>query len=808
MKKHIELLAPAGSFDSLKAAIANGADAVYLGGGRFNARINAGNFTEQELVSAFDYAHDRDVKVYVTLNTLIKNDELPEAIDFSAFCYEQGADAIIVQDLGLLDAVSKAIPDLTIHASTQMTVTSSASILELEKLGVKRVVLARELSLSEIKAISQSIRAELEVFVHGALCVCYSGQCLMSSFIGGRSGNRGTCAQPCRLPWSVARSGAAFSQESYLISPRDLMALELLPELLNAGVSSLKLEGRMKSPEYVAIVTGIYRKYLDLALSGEEDFAVEPQDRTRLLQAFNRGGFTQSYLKGEKDYRKLVYTRHPKNQGVSIGQVTEARSEAVKIRLDAELHMGDGLEIMDPKKGPQSMIVTSMVQNGQHARFAAQGSSLWVGDLKALISQGSMVYRTLSKPLFEEARLSYEREGRSAVPIEVWFYLKVGAPARLIIRDAQGREAEAFSEKAAEQAINRPLAKERVEEQLSKTGETPYKVRNITFETDGLSTIPIASINAMRRDALEELQHKRVAASKRVLGKEYKSVLIKDLEPYFPGHDLSLTAHFYKMPHTLEGLEGKVGRVYLPLGHTALIKELRKQFSGELYLWTPNILKDTEFEDIILRLKELDRVFNGLAVGNLGAFERIKEVFPSCPFTAEASFNSFNDYTVSLLYEQGIGTVVLSPELRLSEVKDFSHLSPSLEAVVYGRSLLMTMEYCPSAGETGCSQRCESCPGSKGELKDRKGEVFPFVRDPVFRRTSIYNAHPMLMDDVEALKDSPLNRLRLVFTNETEEQVESIVSYYEDRLKKQKTAPKVLESIEKMKAAGCLLYTS
>ena len=288
MRKHkLELLAPAGSFESLKAAVSNGADAIYLGGGKHNARVNAANFTEKELAAAIDYAHERDKKVYTTLNTLVKNHELKDVLRFAEYIYKEGADAVIVQDLGLVRLLKEYLPELCIHASTQMTLANSEAVKTVESMGVNRVVLPRELTLDEIRIIGENTSVQLEVFVHGALCVCYSGQCLMSSFIGGRSGNRGLCAQPCRLPWSLSKDGKVYGNSSYLISPRDLMTIELLPRLKNAGISSLKIEGRMKSPEYVAIITSIYEN-IWICWRTEKAYTVEKADKEILMQAFNR----------------------------------------------------------------------------------------------------------------------------------------------------------------------------------------------------------------------------------------------------------------------------------------------------------------------------------------------------------------------------------------------------------------------------------------------------------------------------------------------------------------------------------------
>lgn len=798
----IELLAPAGSFESLKAAVANGANAVYLGGGRFNARVNAGNFSGQELVAALDYAHERGVKVYLTLNTLLKNDELNEAMELAAFVSQQGADAVIVQDLGLLRLIKEALPELPVHVSTQATVTQSASVRMLEQLGASRVVLARELSLEEIKTIRQACRAELEVFVHGALCVCYSGQCLMSSFIGGRSGNRGLCAQPCRLPWALSRNGQSFDKEGYLLSPRDLMALDLLPRLKEAGVSSLKLEGRMKSPEYVAIVTGIYRKYLDLLEEkGEAGFRVSEQDRERLLQAFNRGGFTQHYLIGEKSYNRLVYTRHPKHQGILIGKVTGNRPPYVRISLDKPLAMGDGLEIMDEAKGTQSLIVTAIMEDKHHVREAQAGSSPWVGDLKTTIKEGSLVYKTLSKPLFEEARQSFERGEMRLVPVDMAVTLKIGEPLRLQITDDEGHAVSHKSEVLVEKALKKPMTEERLKEQLQKTGDTPYGLRTLDVVMDPESTVPVSAINALRREALEALKAQRIQGHKRP-GRE---IVIPDSPAqagYFPGKRLFLTASFVQYPSSLAFLNGRVSRVYLPIGSRESLERLTEGYSGEIFLWTPSVLRDEEWDELMTALMDLQDLFVGLTYGSLGTLSLLKKAFPNKLFCADQSMNVFNRYTAALQAQSGAGTAVLSPELMLNELKGFETDSPLLEAYAYGRLPLMTMEHCPSAAETACSGRCEACNKNKGYLKDRKGEIFPFVRDPRTRTTRMFNAHPMFMDDMAALKETPISYIRLAFLHEDEETMAQIVDYYAALVDDKAPSDTVTERIKDLKSQG------
>lgn len=303
-KDRIELLVPAGGMEQFLAAVENGADAIYVGGQLFNARAGAQNFKDEELILALDYAHKRGVKVYVTMNTLLRNDELEPALRYASFLHDSGVDAIIVQDIGFGELVRRALPELEIHMSTQATITDANSAKVAHELGYKRVVVARELALPEIEDICRAgsdgaSDFEVEVFVHGAICVCYSGQCQYSRYYGGRSGNRGSCAQPCRLSYaSYDEGGRRLVEASHPMSPRDMCLLDQLGGLIDAGAASFKIEGRLKSAEYVAIVTSIYRKYIDIYLE-EGYIEVSDEDRDALLQIFNRGEFTNAYLKGE-----------------------------------------------------------------------------------------------------------------------------------------------------------------------------------------------------------------------------------------------------------------------------------------------------------------------------------------------------------------------------------------------------------------------------------------------------------------------------------------------------------------------------
>jgi U32 family peptidase len=491
-KRKVELLAPAGGMNQLLAAVENGADAVYLGGRLFNARINATNFTMEELKEGIDYAHLRNVKIYITMNVLIKDEELEEAVKYAAEMYHLGIDGIILQDIGLADALRKTLPDLPLHFSTQGTIYNTSGVRTAIKLGFKRVVLARELTIEEIRTIAAEQLCELEVFVHGALCMSYSGQCHLSRAIGGRSANRGECAQPCRLPYQDENGN-----EGYHLSPKDLCAIDQLGALMEAGVSSFKIEGRMKSAEYVATVTRIYRKYLDLALRGKA-YTVEAKDKEDLLQAFNRGGFTQGYLLGQPG-QKLLSGRIPKHQGVLVGKVLARPKvkDMVDISYTAELSLGDGIEIHG--REINSNILTYIKKGAkQRAR---------IGDFRGDIKAGDLVYRTSSKILLEQAKGSYLPEARKewrTIPVGMKFYAAPDQYPTLEIWEGEHHVA-VTGEVKCEIALNRSIDKETISRQLSKTGGTPFLPSKIEIELGEDTSMPLSALNQMRREATDKL---------------------------------------------------------------------------------------------------------------------------------------------------------------------------------------------------------------------------------------------------------------------------------------------------------------
>lgn len=514
--KKCELLVPAGGEKQFIAAVENGADAVYMGGLLYNARMGADNFTADQIGKAVDYAHLRNVKVYVTMNTLLEDEELDSALGLAEILYEKGVDALIVQDLGLGELIRQRMPDFPLHLSTQATIYSRAGVEAAAELGYERAVLARELSLEQILDCSVPQIIETEVFVHGALCFCYSGQCQLSRFIGGRSGNKGCCAQPCRLPYSCR------GKESYPLSPKDLCLIDHLGELIDAGVSSLKIEGRMKSAEYVATVTRLYRKYIDRYLQWGE-YAVSAEDRQELTQIFNRGGFTSGYTWGDPK-EGLMSGLLPKNQGIKVGYVSNSAKGGLlaDLKLSEPLEMGDVIEVHG--RDLFSTKVTYLEE------LKGKNGLVRVGDMKAEVSPGDEVYRIVSFRLMKKAEesfkgISFDGEpisGKRKIPVDMTLKASCGEPAELtaVCCDADGKKISVRTvceDVIPQQAINRATSEEEIEKQLSKTGKTPFAPGHIRILQRGQLFIPVSGINKLRRMALSDLAEAKKSTCRRTL---------------------------------------------------------------------------------------------------------------------------------------------------------------------------------------------------------------------------------------------------------------------------------------------------
>ncbi len=498
MQKEIELLAPAGTWEALEAAVNAGADAVYLGGKAFGARAYASNFDREEMKKAVYFCHMHHVRLYVTVNTLVDDKELPELEDYLVFLHNVGVDGIIVQDMGVIRAAQKLVPGLPLHASTQMTVTNSAGVRFAAEHGIVRVVPARELSLTDLKKASDT-GLEIEAFIHGALCVCYSGQCLMSSLIGGRSGNRGRCAQPCRLPYTlVDKNGkdllAGKDAGQYLLSPKDLNTLRVLPQMIDAGVVSYKIEGRMKRPEYVAVVVDAYRRAMDSYKRGA--YEVPEKDLANIEQIFNRD-FTTAYLE-KRQGRLMMSDRRPNNRGVLIGRVQN-------------IHAGDGLEFWVKVGGRVGTVVNGLRVNGAVVETAAAGTLAEI-DVPKGVRLNDRVFRTLDSELMAYAGQFYGEKNKKRIPVTATVIAHMGSPLTVMLTDADGNTGSGLTDFIAEPARKHALDEAAVRKQVDRLGTTEYKLEKLETEMDAGIMVPMSEINEARRKACEALDQARLEA--------------------------------------------------------------------------------------------------------------------------------------------------------------------------------------------------------------------------------------------------------------------------------------------------------
>ena len=740
----MELLAPAGDERALRAAVQNGADAVYLGAGAFNARRGAGNFDGDALDAAVRYCHARGVQVHVTLNTLVREDEFDALLQTVRAINRAGADAVIVQDFGVARALRRLAPDLRLHASTQMAVHNPQAAAFLRDNGFDRVVLARELDYAEIAACARE-GVEVECFAHGALCVACSGQCLMSSLVGGRSGNRGMCAQPCRLPWrleGVAREG------EYALSTKDLCAIDQLARLRDAGARSLKLEGRLKRAEYVAVTVAAYRRALD-ALNEGRPYSPR-EDRAALAQMFNRGGFTRGYAPGVAE-EELMYPARPNHIGALVGKCAEVGW----IVLEADVLDADALALR--RRGADDMPVKLSGRAGERVRCprAARGDAL---------------FRLVSEAQMKRARETFEAERRQA-PVSARATLRVGQPARLWVGDGE-REAEAVGE-VVQEATGRGLDAERAIAQLKKTGGTPWAVTDVALEADANAFCPVSVLNALRRDALARLEDARCAVARREGtyarehvkgGKIGKPLLIAQsadpgqlVKALMAGADAAVFESRDLRPGALDA-------VSLPA-------------EGRLGLAVPAVLDG-----------EALRALNAWALRHGDRFEmtylsNVGQLGLEWPGRRVGDFmlNVGNDAAVSQLMDWGMEAYTPSVELNAGQV---ARMGGEKQLVVWGRLPLMHLRHCPLRAAKGMKGRhadcrhCDACTPSERldgrSLIDRKGAAFPLQRvaEPGGCVIQVLNSVPLMpLRKLERLPAAAAWRLLL----SPDEPVEAVV---------------------------------
>ena len=771
--KKIELLSPVGDFECLKAAVQNGANSVYFGATNFNARASAANFDLTNLKEAIAYAKLRGVNTHLTLNTLIKDTEFEDAVLLAKKAYEFGIDAIIVQDLGLARFLIKNFPDLPIHASTQMTVHNLEGALEAQKLGFKRVVLSRELSLEEIQYICSNTNVEIETFIHGALCISYSGQCLFSSMIGGRSGNRGKCAGPCRLPYELSGTLPSSSQnqtsktnnsksevstisKGYLLSTKDLCGLEFLPKLIDAGVMCFKIEGRMKTPEYVATVTRIYRKYIDLALSNKP-YIIDEKDVKDLMQVFNRGGFSTGHL-DSKANTSLVFPEKPNNMGIYIGNIANLKPNKghVFINLTDNVSIGDTIEF---EKESTKYTVSELMIKNKNITTGLKKQLVEVGRMKGNLHIGDKVYKTNSKELSTSSYLSYQEEHKK-IDLSACITLKKNSPILLSVSTLSNTNpifddisVSLSSDILPVEAKSQPLDKNRVKSQLNKTKDTIFTFKDIDVILDDNLFLPsIKVLNELRRNALDEIL---LIANSRILRNSPTLPILNTSTHNNNKKDkkeISILLNILDENKNYNDLKN-VDNVYVPLKYFGnkkyenIIKNICENFNAYIYL--PTIIKSNYtnlLHNVIDNSIETFKV-SGFVVSNIsnGDFiykmkNKYKDRFK---FIGNYTLNIYNNKSIQEWKELGINRLTVSPELDKSTIDNIlNNSSVEQELIVYGRTPLMSMNYC-LLGKTNkcyptCGTQCKS--NTKYYLKDRLGFLFPILPDSIQTVSTLYNS--------------------------------------------------------------------
>ena len=783
MKDRVEILAPAGSMECLKAAIAAGADAVYTGGALFGARAYAHNLTEEELLEAIDYVHLHGRRLYLTVNTLIKDREMEKQMyDYLLPYYRQGLDAVIVQDIGLFRFIRKHFPDLPIHASTQMTLTGVDGAKFLEKEGAQRIVTSRELSMAEVKKIADETELEIESFVHGALCYCYSGQCLFSSFIGGRSGNRGQCAQPCRLLYRTPEA----KRPQYLLSLKDICTLELIPEMIESGIYSFKIEGRMKKPEYAAAVVFQYRKYADLYLKyyeecpAEEDpaayamkkYRVREEDRQMLLDLYNRGGFHTGYYHTQNG-REMISLNRPNHAGVPAVKVLAKKGRNVTAKALTDLYPQDIIEL-PMRKGREkadNYTCKDAVRKGMNVQIPVFADTPFKRD--------EIWMRTRNSTLIDTLREEFVN-GKIKERICGTFRLYPQEKATLTVK-CRDAEITVAGEKAQE-ALSQPMSRERIEKQLRKTGNTEFEFSFLKAEIGEKVFLPMQSLNELRREALETLEKvicEKYRRSGEVKDPEEDKTELSMEEEILSGWTASVrTAE--QMEVILE--EEAIGRIYVDCTMFPRIWEkdsyvewiTKVHAAGkEIYLVMPYIFRERtrkQYEAAYNRI--FGAGWDGILIANYESFAFLKEHGYTGRIMTDYNLYEFNQESRKFWKEKGVFEFTAPVELTERELQDLRVKDG--EVIVYG--------YLPMMISAGCIQKTtRGCLKKSGQttITDRYRNPFVVKNECDYCYNILYNYVPLYLGDrMEEVYQIGPGRIRLMFTTERQQEVRQILSAY------------------------------
>ena len=790
--KRVELLAPAGSYECMRAAINAGADAVYMGGSRFGARAYAENPEQDALLQAIDWVHVRGKKLYLTINTLLKEEELEKELEaFLLPLYCQGLDAVIVQDVGVIRFLTERFPQLPIHLSTQMTLNTAdavRSVLSLAGLykeaNITRFVPSRELSLEEIRTLRAECDLEIETFIHGALCYSYSGQCLMSSLIGGRSGNRGRCAQPCRLPYQYQQTGKSQENEKakYFISPKDICTLDILPDLMEAGIDSFKIEGRMKGTGYVSGVAEGYRRCIDLYESlgseGYQKYLCEHPGyvdaiKERFMDLYNRGSFSHGFYDcaGGKN---MMADERPNHNGVLVGEVKQVRGINAAILLSEDTYAQDILEI----RSLGEKVYEFTVGTGEKI-----GSLLCTNFLPGSdVRPGMQVYRTRNQHLLDELEGAYLRKDLQT-EITGQFSMRAHEAIRFAVRTLDGCEAVVCGD-IAQVAQNQPMTEEKLREKLNKTGETAFVFSELQIETDGQSFCPVGKLNELRRNALERLEEKVLGQYLRTVPQESQKMdEVKVVERgQQPVRIQVLVTTEEQLKATLSTSE--TDDIYLDITDfedekIRVFCELIKQAEKKCYLALPRIIRKSGLE----QLKSMQEILadgnvDGYLIRNLDVYPLVAQIckeYPDKILVTDYSLYAMNQ-SARAFWEQGVQYTTAPLELNHKELKELG--LEDMVLPVYGRVAFMVTAQCPNRLAGKCGQN------RKSFLTDRLSKQLPIASHCKYCFAAIHNSeiYSLAGSGQEILMLSPY-AVRMDFTFENKKETERVIRTFVAELK-------------------------
>ena len=748
----IELLAPAGHKDALIGAINAGANAVYLAGKRFGARAYANNFSDEELIEIIEYAHIRGVRVFVAINTLVYDDEVDDLINYTDFLVTHHVDALIIQDLGMIDLCVKRYPEIDIHVSTQFNTHNIHQVKMLKALGVKRIVLARETSIQTIKTIKKEVDIEIEVFIHGALCVSYSGNCLMSSMIGGRSGNRGECAQPCRLPYQLYKDDQKIQDVSYLLSTKDLMTIDHIGELIDLGIDSFKIEGRMRKAEYVIETVKAYRHAIDHYLA--QKIYDSRKDIDRLKRVFNRE-FTKGFMFNELP-RLINNSEFQSHMGVQLGKVLSYQKNRAKIRLEEPIRIGDGYRILS--KEPYGDIVSRIHKKNELVKEALENDIIEL-DVKHAIDIGSLVVKTTDVTIEEDDAL-YLSEYFKSVFIDGTVKAHLGKPLIIDVTDGI-HQVTVYSDEKIEKAIQNPTTLEELTIRIKKLGQTPFEFRSLNVEFDDEIFIPVKMINQLRRDAIQSLSDLRTHKNKetKIIDVSYEPlsldvfpqrliVKVKTEEQYHRA--LSCGIEDIIVEDTLKLSEKRVNDV---ISQRRIQTDQKKAIEKSSYIH--------EIGSILLNTQKLH-------------------------LYGDQFLNVTNIYSAYTLYRLGLKKITLAYEMSKERIFQFMqrfedkfHSIPPVDLIIYGRPDLMMTKYCPIAKTYKTNPHCHMCEKNQYALEDRLHQKYPLVHDGSCHLRILHSKPIHLFQYLEEIKKTKISGLRIDLTIEDEKQTEKIIRFYQ-----------------------------